>query len=147
MPGRIYAGQTGATSWPSGRTGAATLAGRIGGNHLRGRIRGSTFRFTLCASLRGSRGLVVVEPRRLAPASEARLSEWIAEHLEVAVHRFLDPDPLADLEHSVLAALDPPLNLEGGREHPCAAGSRRYGARSPRQRLVDGVSVPPRFHS
>src|SRR3977135_3895586 len=32
--GRIYAGQTGATKWPSGKTGRATLARRIGGNHL-----------------------------------------------------------------------------------------------------------------
>lgn len=50
--GRIYAGQTGATKWPSGKAGKATLRSRIGGNHLNGRIRGSTFRLTLAAGTR-----------------------------------------------------------------------------------------------
>lgn len=35
--GLIYAGQAGATKWPSGRRSTATLASRIGGNHIRGR--------------------------------------------------------------------------------------------------------------
>src|SRR5947199_276794 len=35
-PGRIYAGLTGATKWPSGKAGTMTLRDRIGGNHLRG---------------------------------------------------------------------------------------------------------------
>ena len=35
------------------------------------------------------------------------------EHLQVAVLPFAERDPLADLEHRVLAKLDPPLNLEG----------------------------------
>lgn len=34
--GRIYAGQTGATKWPSGKAGTMTLAKRIGRNHLNG---------------------------------------------------------------------------------------------------------------
>jgi hypothetical protein len=34
-------------------------------------------------------------------------------HLELAVHPFPDREVLADLEHHVLAALDPPLNLDG----------------------------------
>lgn len=116
--GRIYAGQTGATSWPSGRTGVATLAGRIGRNHLRGRIRGSTFRFTLAAALVDPLGLAVAESKRLDQASEARLSDWMERHLEVAVHRFPNRDPLANLEHKVLAVLDPPLNLEGRPKTP-----------------------------
>jgi hypothetical protein len=41
-PGRIYAGQTGATQWPSGKTGSMTLAKRIGRNHLAGQIAGSS---------------------------------------------------------------------------------------------------------
>jgi hypothetical protein len=112
-PGRIYAGQTGATAWPSGKVRSTTLAGRIGGNHLRGRIRGSTFRLTLAACLRVPLDLEPVGPKLLAPESERRLSEWIREHLPVVVHPFDNRDAPADLEDEVLARLDPPLNLEG----------------------------------
>jgi hypothetical protein len=111
-PGRIYAGQAGATKWPSGKVGRATLASRIGANHLRGNIRNSTFRLTLAASLAGPLGLVTTAPRRLDKPSELALSTWMADHLSVAVHPFSDRDALDDLEHRVLAALDPPLNLE-----------------------------------
>jgi hypothetical protein len=41
--GRIYTAQTGATKWPSGTAGAATLASRIGGSHLHGRIADQHF--------------------------------------------------------------------------------------------------------
>lgn len=112
-PGRIYAGQTGATKWPSGNTGKATLRSRIGSQHVRGRIRGSTFRLTLASSLHRSLGLVPLGPRRLGDDSERLLTEWIMSHLDLAVHPYADPDPLADLEHQVLLRLDPPLNLDG----------------------------------
>jgi hypothetical protein len=111
--GRIYAGQTGATKWPSGSAGAATLASRIGRNHLRGRIRGSTFRLTLASCLMEPLALVPTSRRHLDPDSEARLSSWMADHLEVAVFAVVDRDPLADLEHCVLIELNPPLNLGG----------------------------------
>jgi GIY-YIG catalytic domain len=111
--GRIYAGQTGATRWPSGTVVTSTLSGRIGGNHLRGNVRGSTFRRTLAAVLWEPRAFAVSGPARLNPSSEKDLSEWMRLHLEVAVHRFAERDSLADLEHHVLARLDPPLNLEG----------------------------------
>src|SRR5438552_3910056 len=52
VAGRIYAGQAGATAWPSGTKRLATLRSRIGGNHIRGSVRGSTFRLTLAAVLR-----------------------------------------------------------------------------------------------
>jgi hypothetical protein len=48
-----------------------------------------------------------------APSSETVLSAWIVGHLELAVHSFPDRDSLRDLEHHVLARLDPPLNLVG----------------------------------
>jgi hypothetical protein len=111
--GRIYAGQTGATRWPSGIVSKATLQSRIGSNHLIGRVRGSTFRFTLAASLGESLGLVVEGPKKLHTNSESRLTEWIQDHLRLAVHPFGDRDALADLEHRVLVILDPSLNLEG----------------------------------
>ena len=90
-----------------------TLAKRLGNNHLRGRIHGSTFRLTLASILLEPEGLTCAVPGHLDRDSEQRLSEWMREHLEVAVHPFPDRDALADLEHHVLAALDPPLNLDG----------------------------------
>ena len=111
--GRIYAGQTGATKWPSGTTGRMTLAKRITTNHLNGRIAGSTFRLTLAAILADELNLTMLAPQRLSPSSEQALSAWMRAHLHVAVHPFPDPDALADLEDRLLAQLDPPLNLTG----------------------------------
>jgi GIY-YIG catalytic domain/HB1, ASXL, restriction endonuclease HTH domain len=113
IAGRIYSGQTGATKWPSGRVGSMTLRQRLGGNHLGGSIRGSTFRRTLAACLRESIGLSIAAPGRLARESEVELSAWMRRHLHVAVHPFPNRGALGALEHRVLAALDPPLNLEG----------------------------------
>jgi hypothetical protein len=114
--GRIYAGQTGATKWPSGRRGSQTLATRIGRNHLHGSIRGSTFRMTLAACLATPLSLTKIGKKRLDPASELRLTAWMKQHLAVAVFGFADPDPLGNLEHLVLTELDPPLNLAGMAE-------------------------------
>lgn len=111
--GLIYAGQAGATAWPSGKVRAATLRSRIGANHVRGRIRGSTFRLTLAAALLEPLEVSPVAALRLERAAEERLSQWIGEHLHVATLPFPDRDRLRDLEHRVLAALDPPLNLDG----------------------------------
>jgi hypothetical protein len=112
-PGRIYAGQTGATRWPSGKAGKATLASRIGANQLRGHIRGSTFRLTLASCLAEPLGLTRIDAQHLSSDSEQQLSAWMCEHLQIAVLPFPERDPLADLEHRVLAKLDPPLNIEG----------------------------------
>jgi hypothetical protein len=112
-PGRVYAGQTGATKWPSGKPGSQTLSKRIGGNHLRGTIRGSTFRLTLAASLLEPLALTKVTAKRVDAASEQRLTSWIRKHLAVAVLPFPYRDALGDLERRVLAELDPPLNLDG----------------------------------
>jgi hypothetical protein len=116
--GRIYAGQTGATRWPSGTIVSSTLSGRIGGNHLAGTIRASTFRRTLAAILIEPLALIVTGPARVDPSSEKCLSEWMRAHLEVAVHPFVERDVLSDLEDKVLAKLDPPLNIEGMRASP-----------------------------
>jgi hypothetical protein len=111
--GRIYAGQAGATAWPSGTRRVATLRSRIGGNHIRGSVRGSTFRLTLAAVLRGPLELKVAGPRKLDSGSEQRLTTWILTHLEVAVHPFPDADRLGDLARSVLSSLDPPREPGG----------------------------------
>jgi hypothetical protein len=112
-PGRIYAGLTGATKWPSGKVGKMSLRQRIGGSHLAGTIYGSTFRQTLAAILRQPLQLQLAAPGRLERNSELELSAWMRQHLQIAVYPFADRDVLANLEHEVLAALDPPLNLDG----------------------------------
>jgi hypothetical protein len=111
--GQIYAGQAGATRWPSGRQTSATLRSRISRNHLAGTIESSTFRRTLAAALRDALGLERMAPGKLASESEKMLSSWMRQRLAVTVHRFPEADALTDLEHRVLAVLDPPLNLEG----------------------------------
>jgi hypothetical protein len=111
--GRIYVGQTGATKWPSGMKPRTTLASRIGRDHLRGRIDGSTFRLTLASALVRPLGLVSTSPHHLDKRSEEDLTEWMREHLEVAVHPFADRDRLGKLEDHVLDKLDPPMNIEG----------------------------------
>jgi hypothetical protein len=128
QPGRIYAGQTGATKWPSGKTGGATLASRIGGNHLRGRIRGSMFRLTLAARLFEPLALVRVAQRQLDSPSERRLTTWMHDHLEVAVLPTADRDTLGHLERRVLAALDPPVNLDGMSANPLRSQLSRQRA-------------------
>jgi hypothetical protein len=112
-PGRIYAGQTGATKWPSGKVGSATLRSRISSQHLGGNVRGSTFRLTLASVLAHELSLRVIAPKNIGHDGEIRLSQWMQEHLAVGVHPFEERDALADLEHRVLAELNPPLNLEG----------------------------------
>lgn len=115
--GRIYAGLTGATKWPSGRRGSMTLRRRVR-QHVRGRIEGSTFRLTLSAALINPLRLQVTGPRRLAAESEAKLSRWIGDHLQIATYPSAEADALADLERCVLADLDPPLNIDGMPSSP-----------------------------
>jgi hypothetical protein len=92
-----------------------TLARRVGANHLCGQIRGSTFRLTLESVLRNPIDLVVVAPKRLDGASENRLSEWLRDHLEAAVHPF--PRRTRSVIWSVASLLfsTPPLNIDGMR--------------------------------
>jgi hypothetical protein len=111
LPPLLYAGQAGATSWPSGRRSSAILASRIKQQHLRGNARSSTFRLTLSALLLNRLDLAA-SGGRLDRASNQRVSEWIARHLRVAIAPFDDRDTLADIEAEVVAYLDPPLNLD-----------------------------------
>jgi hypothetical protein len=111
MPGRIYAGQAGATKWPSGRVGGNTLGKRIGQMHLGGRVRGSTFRWTLASVLFDQLDVQVQASMVVAASSEDALTEWMRSHLSVAVHVHGDRDTLENLERQVLERLDPPLNL------------------------------------
>ncbi len=111
--GLIYAGQAGATRWPSGRRSSNTLWSRLTRMHVRGRAEFSTFRRTLAAVLR--------EPLGLAQEDDPRLDEWIDEHLRVVPLPVDDADALTELEDDVLEELDPPLNLQGMAPSPVRA--------------------------
>ena len=113
MPELVYAGQAGATLWPSGTPSKATLASRIRGNHLNGNADSSTFRLTISAILLRSLGLEVAEPGRLAADSNRTVSQWIRQHLQVAIAPHPNRDTLTDVEAVILRHLDPPLNIDG----------------------------------
>ena len=108
----IYAGQAGANSAKAGIERSATLYTRIRSNHLRGNLKASTFRRTLAPVLRKPLGLELDAPRRLSQASKDALTAWIAEQLEIVIAPHDDRSTLAAVEHAVLQALDPPLNLD-----------------------------------
>ena len=110
--GRIYAGQAGATKWPSGKANDDTLGHAIGRVHLGGKVRMSAFRWTLAAILFGQLELQGQGAMLITPSSEQALSAWMRAHLSVAVHAHDDRDTLGGLERAVLERLDPPLNLE-----------------------------------
>jgi hypothetical protein len=103
--GLIYAGQAGATRWPSGTRSQGTLWGRITGMHLGGAAEFSTFRRTLAAILHPVLGLDTED--------DPKLSAWISTRLGVNAVPVPDPDRLAEAETAVLDLLDPPLNLRG----------------------------------
>ena len=113
MPDLVYAGQAGATRWPSGLASTATLASRIRGNHINGNASSSTFRLTVSALLLDPLGLKVAKPGRLTSESNRAVSEWVKAHLRVAVVACDDRDTLGKIEDAVLELLDPPLNLDG----------------------------------
>lgn len=62
--------------------------------------------------------------------SNRRVSEWIVEHLSVAVAPFPERDELAAVEAAVVRRLDPPLNLGHCLPSQARAGLRNYGRRS-----------------
>lgn len=108
----LYVGQAGATSRVAGKRSNATLASRIRGQHIRAQTRASTFARTMAAVLREPMQLELAAPGLLTEHSRQRLSCWICEHLQIAVVPVPAPDTLTAVEDAVLAALDPPLNLD-----------------------------------
>ena len=131
-PGRIYAGQAGATKWPSGKASDDSLGHAIARVHLGGKVRMSAFRWTLAAILFAQLELQGQAAMLITPSSEQALGEWMGAHLSVAVHAHDDRDTLGGLERAVVERLDPPLEPEGHlpatlaareRRSPCARGS------------------------
>lgn len=136
LPPLLYAGQAGATRWPSGKRSGATLASRIAGQHIRGNARSSTFRLTISGVLLKHLGLMPPDRGKLDGRSNNLVSAWIAEHLRVALAPYDDRDTLGAVEAEVLAELDPPLNL--GRCLPSEGRMRIASLRRPfSRRLVN----------
>jgi hypothetical protein len=103
--GLIYVGLAGATQWPSGKPSSNTLWSRIESMHLGAKHEFSTLRRTIGAILAKAEGRGEID--------EGALTSWIDLHLRVHVVPYTDADSLGRVEQTVLAELDPPLNLKG----------------------------------
>ena len=110
--GRVYAGQAGATRWPSGKANDDTLGHAVGQVHLGGKVRMSALRWTLAAILFDQLELQGQAAMLITPASEQALSAWMRAHLSVAVHAHDDRDTLSGLGQAIVQRLDPPLNID-----------------------------------
>src|SRR3954447_22287175 len=91
-PGLIYVGQAGAG------LSAATLSSRIYDKHLHGNVRVSTFRFTLASALNDPLALRWIGARQMDAPSEAALTDWMTQHLTVAVVAIPDRLAFVDFE-------------------------------------------------
>lgn len=100
--GLIYVGLAGATR-SGGSTSANTLWGRIVTMHL-----GMKHEFS---TLRRSLGSILAEAYEQPAIDEAPLTAWMHAHLRVVPIPVADADILDQLETTLLADLDPPLNL------------------------------------
>lgn len=124
--GLIYAGLAGATRPRSGRKSKNTLWGRVRGMHLGGRHEFSTFRLSL--------GSILARAWDEAEIDEERLTAWMHQHLRIIAVPVDDADSLDGLESTVLADLDPPLNLDKMPRTPVRAEltllRRRYNRKT-----------------
>ena len=121
---------------------SAALVGRprAGAGDRRGNVRGSTLRLRLASVLADELGLQLVGPKNIGRNAEGRLSQWMRDHLAVAVHPFEHRDALADLERGVLGELNPPLNLEG---RPASETERRSPGCGPVRPSHSSAIAPP----
>jgi hypothetical protein len=97
---------------------ARNLRTRVGKNHFRGPTGSSTLRRALVALLMPTEGYSTRwATDRVVPidADEARLSEWMREHLRVTWAQHPNPD---GVEAAVIAELGPPLNQRDNASHP-----------------------------
>lgn len=127
-PGLVYAGQAGATHWPSAKPSDNTLWGRLMGMHFGGSRTMSTFRLTLAS--------ILSEAYSGTAVSEGDITKWMAAHLCVAPIAVDDRDQLGHIEKAVLARLDPPFNL-----HHVPGNQLRSRLRELRRAERGGLSV------
>lgn len=94
----------------------ATLRQLIQDVQLGGRSRTSTFRSSLAAILR--------EPLQMRTWDDPVLTRWMEQHLTVVTWPVADRSSILSLAHRVVAALEPPLNVDHLR---AAAMRQRLG--------------------
>jgi hypothetical protein len=92
-----------------GRINAA-LQLRTGRNRLRN-TKASSLRCSLAAMLWDELELRCVAAQTIDPVGNLRLTDWMLEHLSVAIAPVATKSVIAPLEEDVLRRLDPPLNL------------------------------------
>ena len=100
--GLLYAGLAGATR-SGGSTSSNTLWGRIATMHLGKKHEFSTLRRSLGSTLARAYDQPAID--------EAQLTRWMYAHLRVVAIPVTDAHTLDALETTILAELDPPLNL------------------------------------
>jgi hypothetical protein len=113
---------------PARASSSQNLRGRVLNNHLGGNTGSSTFRLTLAALLCQQQGWCPVRraTRVLLTAEDNRaLSAWQRSNLALTWTRRAEP---WEIEHDVIARMQPPLNLAANASHPFH--SAVHGARA-----------------
>jgi hypothetical protein len=116
-----------------GRTNS-TLNARIAHGHL-GKTKASTLRRSLAAVLWNELELRCPERQTLDELSDARLTDWMREHLSVALVPVADRSNIARIEADVRDAVNPPFNFNklggsNGRKRLRALRRRHLGVTS-----------------
>jgi hypothetical protein len=140
-----------------GRT-SGPLSTRILRDHLHN-TRSSTLRRSLAAMLWEELDLRRAGANTIDAVGNARLTEWMLEHLEVSIVPVAEPSHTAVIEADVLRYLDPPLNLVKVPNNPgrtrlrtlrrqhfatrdTGEGARQLLALHAAERINPGVVVP-----
>ena len=111
----IYVGKAG------GSSSVQTFATRVLGKHLCGSDRTSTLRQSLTAILMADPAFAATRPDPRARATRDIVSDWMREHLEVAVVAVDRQELVKDAERAAVVCYDPPLNLRGVARTPARA--------------------------
>ena len=113
----IYVGKAG------GGMSSQTLATRIVGKHLKSRanIGSSTLRKSLTAILMKDKAFAAEHTSPDAVVRSPILSDWMRQHLKVAIAPVDRPEQVKHAEEAALKYYDPPLNLQGVTTTPARA--------------------------
>jgi hypothetical protein len=114
----LYVDQAGSSCRRTHVASGATLGSAIARTHLRGSTASSSFRRSVAALLWDDLDLCCDAPKRLTPASNARLTAWMLEHVRVATVVVDDWSSLWLIAEYIGHCLDPPLNLDGYEHDP-----------------------------
>jgi hypothetical protein len=137
----LFVDQAGGSSLRTHRASGATLKSAIGRTHLRGTTQASSFRRSLAAVLWNELDLRCERPKHLDAESNARLTEWMLEHLSVATQPFEDRATLTVVARDIALRLDPQFNLVGHRPSPARRRIRKLRTRYFRLATADDERI------